>query len=83
MLPAHVQFGSCIRAIWIWERVSKSLRDHRFSVGQDGLKRGRREYDAGKKIKGRKRHIAVDTQGNVLTAVVHSEGKMGWERGRC
>jgi transposase len=48
--------------------------DHRFAVGQDGLKRGRRGYDAGKRIKGRKRHIAVDTQGNVLTAVVHSAG---------
>ncbi|MCL6534203.1 MAG: transposase [Armatimonadetes bacterium] len=27
---------------------------------------GARGYDAGKKIKGRKRHIAVDSQGNVL-----------------
>jgi transposase len=48
--------------------------DHRFAVGQDGAKRGRRGYDAGKKIKGRKRHIAVDTQGNLLTVVVHSAG---------
>src|SRR5437867_1811388 len=31
---------------------------------------GARGYDGGKKIKGRKRHIAVDTQGNVLTVVV-------------
>ena len=29
-------------------------------------------YDAGKKIKGSKRHILVDTQGLLLTAVVHS-----------
>jgi putative transposase len=28
-------------------------------------------YDAGKKIKGRKRHIVVDTQGLLLKAVVH------------
>ena len=28
-------------------------------------------YDAGKKIKGRKRHIVTDTQGNLLTGVVH------------
>jgi transposase len=48
--------------------------DHRFAVGQDGAKRGRRGYDAGKKIKGRKRHIAVDTQGNLLAAIVHSAG---------
>lgn len=36
--------------------------DCRFAVCQDGAKRGRRGYDAGKKIKGRKRHIAVDTR---------------------
>ncbi len=29
-------------------------------------------FDAGKKIKGRKRHITVDTQGNLLCAEVHS-----------
>jgi putative transposase len=28
-------------------------------------------YDAGKKVKGRKRHIVVDTQGLILSAVVH------------
>lgn len=28
-------------------------------------------YDAGKKVKGRKRHLVVDTQGLVLNAVVH------------
>jgi hypothetical protein len=48
--------------------------DHRFAVGQNGAKRGRRGYDAGKKIKGRKRHIAVDTQGNLLAVIVHSAG---------
>ena len=47
---------------------------HRLAIGQDDRKRGARGYDAGKKIKGRKRHIAVDTQGNLLTAVVHSAG---------
>ena len=28
-------------------------------------------YDAAKKIKGRKRHIAVDTQGLILAQTVH------------
>jgi len=37
-----------------------------------GVKRGQRGYDAGKKTKGRKRHIAVDTQGVLLTVIVHS-----------
>ena len=40
----------------------------------DGPKRGPRGYDAGKKIKGRKRHIAVNTQGNLLAVIVHSAG---------
>ena len=31
-----------------------------------------RGYDAGKKIKGKKRHILVDTQGLLLHAIVHS-----------
>jgi hypothetical protein len=47
---------------------------YRFAVCQDGAKRGRRGYDAGKKIKGRKRHIAVDTEGNLLAVIVHSAG---------
>lgn len=33
---------------------------------------GERGYDAGKKINGRKRHIAVDTLGNLLEVVVHA-----------
>lgn len=32
---------------------------------------GPRGYDAGKKIKGRKRHIATDTLGHVMAVVVH------------
>ncbi len=32
---------------------------------------GPRGYDAGKKVKGRKRHITVDTQGDLLCAQVH------------
>src|ERR1700723_1112396 len=31
-------------------------------------------YDAGKKIKGKKRHILVDTQGLLLQAIVHTAG---------
>ena len=32
---------------------------------------GPRGYDAGKKIKGRKRHIVTDTEGNMVGLVVH------------
>ena len=31
-----------------------------------------RGYDAGKKIKGKKRHVLVDTQGLLMHAIVHS-----------
>jgi putative transposase len=31
-----------------------------------------RGYDAGKKIKGRKRHILIDMQGNLVHAVIHT-----------
>ena len=36
--------------------------------------KGVRGYDAGKRINGRKRHIAVDTVGNLLEVVVHAAG---------
>lgn len=38
---------------------------------EDHGKRGPRGYDAGKKIKGRKRHILVDTLGLILNLKVH------------
>ena len=33
---------------------------------------GPRGYDAGKKIKGRKRHIVTDTEGNLVHALIHT-----------
>jgi putative transposase len=39
------------------------------TTGVGGVERG---YDGGKKVKGRKRHLLVDTQGLVLKAKVHS-----------
>ena len=33
---------------------------------------GPRGYDAAKKVKGRKRHVAVDTQGLLLGVLVHA-----------
>jgi putative transposase len=38
-----------------------------------------RGYDGGKKIKGRKRHLLVDTEGFVLKAKVHSAKIMDYE----
>ena len=39
------------------------------TTGVGGEERG---YDGGKKVKGRKRHLLVDTEGFVLKAKVHS-----------
>jgi transposase len=44
---------------------------HRQPVGQDDRKRGPRGYDAGKKIKGRKRRILTDTQGLLVKVKAH------------
>jgi putative transposase len=40
---------------------------------------GERGYDGGKKVKGRKRHLLVDTQGLVLKVKVHSAKIMDWD----
>jgi putative transposase len=40
---------------------------------------GERGYDGGKKVKGRKRHLLVDTQGLVLKVKVHSARIMDWD----
>lgn len=53
----------------------RALGSHRrLTLRQERWKRGQRGYDAGKKTKGRKQHIAVDTMGFILTVVVHSAG---------
>jgi putative transposase len=42
------------------------------SVKSTGVGAEERGYDGGKKVKGRKRHLLVDTEGFVLKAKVHS-----------
>jgi putative transposase len=51
------------------------------SVKTTGVGGEERGYDGGKKVKGRKRHILVDTEGFVLKAKVHSSKMMDFERG--
>src|ERR1700680_2294062 len=57
-------------------RTQPERRHHRQSKRQERGKRGAwidpHGYDAGKKIKGKKRHILVDTQGLLMHALVHS-----------
>ena len=47
------------------------------STAVGGEERG---YDGGKKVKGRKRHLLVDTEGFVLKAKVHSAKVMDFEK---
>ena len=44
------------------------------SVKTTGVGGGERGYDPGKKVKGRKRHLLVDTEGLLMRAKVHSAG---------
>ncbi|WP_370651755.1 IS5 family transposase [Frankia sp. Cj3] len=47
-----------------------AIIDSQSLKGADTVTNGSRGYDAGKKINGRKRHIAVDTLGLLLTVVI-------------
>ena len=49
------------------------------SVKTTGVGGEERGYDGAKKVKGRKRHLLVDTQGFVLKAKVHSAKVMDYE----
>ena len=54
----------------------RASRHHRQPKRQECGKRGRcidaNGFDAGKKIKGKKRHVLVDTQGLLMHAIVHA-----------
>jgi transposase len=55
-----------------WSRAEPE-RDHpRHPERQDDGKGGPRGYDAAKKVKGRKRHVAVDSAGLLLGVTVHA-----------
>jgi putative transposase len=49
------------------------------SVKTTGVGGAQRGYNGGKKVKGRKRHLLVDTEGLVLKAKVHSVNMLDQE----
>jgi Transposase DDE domain len=51
------------------------------SVKSTSVRGEERGYDGGKKVKGRKRHLLVDTVGLLLKAKIHSAKVMDFERG--
>ena len=53
--------------------IAKMLPIERYAL-KTVSKSGQRGYDAGKRVKGRRRHIASDTMGLLLAVVVHSAG---------
>ena len=59
-----------------WPRGQSDGGDHRQPEREERRKGGRSidpcGYDAGKKIKGKKRHLLVDTEGLLLCAIVHA-----------
>lgn len=69
---AHQRGASHQSAECFGARLATECGDYRQPVGEDDRRRGPRGYDAGKKVKGRKRHLLVDTSGLLLTVVVHA-----------
>ncbi len=73
--PPSTRIGSALSPSRL-ARSEPDCRHHRQPERQERGKRGAcidpPGYDAGKKIKGKKRHVLVDTQGLLMHAIVHA-----------
>jgi putative transposase len=63
-------------------RANPQRGDHRQPIGENEPKRGRRGYDGGKKVKGRKRHLLVDTTGLLMQVLVHEANVQDYDGGK-
>jgi putative transposase len=73
----HCFAPSCASAQETESQSSAGVVDSQ-SVKSTGVRGDQRSYDGGKKVKGRKRHLLVDTEGLVLKAKVHSAKVMDY-----
>jgi len=62
------------RLVYTLDRMRYPIRTVEYLQGVDapGVEREQRGYDGGKKVRGRKRHILVNTEGLMVEAGVHS-----------
>src|SRR6266581_9170493 len=70
-LEAHAYGTARSRARETRARADAQRYHHRQPIGENESKRGRRGYDGGKRVKGRKRHVLVDTMGLIAGVLVH------------
>jgi hypothetical protein len=75
MVPGNVSTASCASACDASLAGSPSLAlasSNSQSAKTTGVGGEQRGFDGGKKVRGRKRHLLVDTEGLVVEARVHS-----------
>ncbi len=81
-MEAHAYHAARTGAHHRWAPAHPQRGYHRQSIGEDHTQRGARGFDGGKKIKGRKRHLLVDTTGLILHLLVHKASIQDYRGGK-